>query len=79
MDEWHPCEETEQSTQDVLLNFPVDQITWKNPELAVCDIFKVELNSEADEAKQSELNVWNQEKSMHLFLIQVKNAFLFIR
>ena len=51
MDEWHPCEETEQPTQEVLLNFPVDQITWKNLELAVCDIFK-----------QSELNVWNQEK-----------------
>ena len=27
VDEWYPCEETEQSTQEVVLNFPVDQIT----------------------------------------------------
>ena len=62
MDECYPCEETEESTQEVFLNFPVDQITWNNSESAVCDIFKVELNSETAEAKQSELNVWNQEK-----------------
>ena len=46
VDEWYPCKETEQSTQDVVLNFPADQITWNNLELAVCNIFKVELNSE---------------------------------
>ena len=62
MDKWYPCEQTEQSTQEVFLNFPVDQITWNNSELAVSDIFKVKLNSETAEAKQSELNVWNQEK-----------------
>ena len=78
VDEWYHCEETEQSTQEVLLNIPVDQITWNNSELAVCDNFKVELNFETDEAKQSELNVWYQEKVIHLFLIQVKNAFLFV-
>ena len=61
-DEWYPCEQNEQSTQEVFLNFSVDQITWNNSELAVCDIFKVGLNSETAEAKQSELNVCNQEK-----------------
>ena len=63
VDKWYPCEETEQFSQEVFLNFPVDQIAWNNSELAVFDIFKVELNSETAEAKQSELNVWNQGKA----------------